>query len=68
MKIIWFLKFIFLIKTFEDSMDLLLLIKDNKSHMCTLKILTDLCFIKQKIKIKDSFVKIVYNALVVKIF
>ena len=26
--------------------------------MCTLKILTDLCFIEQKIKIKNSFVKV----------
>ena len=34
--------------------------------MCTLKILTDLCFTKRKIKIKNGFVKVVYNALVVK--
>ena len=34
--------------------------------MCTLKILTDLCSTEQKIKIKDGFVKVVYNALVVK--
>ena len=34
--------------------------------MCTLKILTDLCFIKQKIKIKNSFVKVVYSVLVAK--
>ena len=32
--------------------------------MCTLKILTDLCFIKQKIKIKNGFVKVVYSVLV----
>ena len=36
--------------------------------MCTSKILTHLCFIKQKIKIKNGFVKVVYNALVVKMF
>ena len=36
--------------------------------MSTLKILTDLCFIKQKIKIKNSFVKVVYSVLVVKMF
>ena len=35
--------------------------------MYILKILTDLCFIKRKIKIKNGLVKIVYNALVVKI-
>ena len=33
---------------------------------CTLKILTHLCFIKQKIKIKNGFVKAVYSVLVVK--
>ena len=35
--------------------------------MSTLKILTHSCFIKEKIKIKNSFVKAAYNALVVKI-
>ena len=32
--------------------------------MCTLKILTDLCFTKQKIKRKNGFVKVVYSAWV----
>ena len=36
--------------------------------MCTLKILTNLCFINQKIKIKNGFVKVDYNVLVVKMF
>ena len=36
--------------------------------MCTSKILIDLCFTKQKIKIKNDFVEAVYNALEVKIF
>ena len=36
--------------------------------MSTLKVLTHLCFIKQKIKIKNGFVEVAYNALVVKIF
>ena len=53
-------------KKFQNSMDLLLLTKDDKHIMCTLKILTHLCFTKQKIKIKNSFVKVVYNALLVK--
>ena len=55
-------------KKFQDSMDLLLSTKYDKSHyeLCTLKILTHLCFTKQKIKIKNGFVKVVYNALVVK--
>ena len=34
--------------------------------MCTSKILTDLCFTKQKIKTKNSFVEVVYNVLVAK--
>ena len=34
--------------------------------MCTLKILTDLCFTKQKIKSKTGFVRVVYSVLVTK--
>ena len=34
---------------------------------CISKILTDLCFTKQKIKTKNTFEKDVYSALVVKI-
>ena len=34
--------------------------------MYTSEILTDLCFIKNKIKIKNGFVKVVYSVLVVK--
>ena len=33
---------------------------------CTSKFLTHLCSIKQKIEIKNGFVKVVYNALVMK--
>ena len=41
---------------FEDPMDLLLLIDDDKSHyVCTSKILTDLCFTKQKILLQKLF-------------
>ena len=37
------------------------------SHiMCISKILTDLCFTKQRIKTKNAFVRVVYSALVVK--
>ena len=36
--------------------------------MCTLKILTDLCLIKQNINAKNTFLEIVYNVLVVKRF
>ena len=36
--------------------------------MCTLNILTDLCFIGQKIKTKNGFVKVNYSVLVMKIY
>ena len=50
-------------QTFEDSIDLLLLIEENKSHYVYIK---DSCFIKQKIKIKNGFVKVACSVLVVK--
>ena len=33
---------------------------------CTSKVLTDLCFTKQRIKTKNTFVKVVYSVLVAK--
>ena len=33
--------------------------------MCISKILTDLCFTKQRIKTKNAFVRVVYSVLVV---
>ena len=51
---------------FKDSLNLLLLIEDSNCIMSILKILTHSCFMKQKIKIKNDFVKVVYNTLVVK--
>ena len=41
-------------------MDLLLLIDNDKSHYVYM------CFTKQKIKTKNSFVEVVYNVLVAK--
>ena len=35
--------------------------------MYTLKVLTDLCLTRQRIRIKNGSVEVVYNALVVKI-
>ena len=35
--------------------------------MCTSKILTDLCFPKQKLKTKNGSVKVVYSVSVVKV-
>ena len=51
---------------FEDSMDLLLLIDNDKSHYVYILIFTNLCLTKRKTKIKNGFVKVVYNVLVVK--
>ena len=36
--------------------------------MCTSKILTDLCLVKQKRKIKNIFAKVNYSILVVKTY
>ena len=55
----------------KNCMDLLMITDENKSIlkiMSILKILTDLCAIRQKTKIKNSFASIVYNVLVVKEF
>ena len=35
--------------------------------MCTLKILTDLCFAKRRTKTKNTFAKVVYSVLEVKV-
>ena len=52
---------------FEDSMDLLLLIDDVKSHYVYIKDFNRFMFHKTKIKNKKGFVKIVYSVLVVKV-
>ena len=36
------------------------------NHMCTSKVLTNLCFPKQKIETRNIFVRVVYSVLVVK--
>ena len=53
---------------FENSIDLLLLIDNDKSHYVYIKILNTIMFHKTKNKNKNSFVKVVYNALVLKMF
>ena len=50
----------------EDSRELLLLIDDDKSHYLYIKDFNTFMFHKTK-KTKNGFVKVVYNALVVKI-
>ena len=47
-------------------MDLLLVTDEKSDTMCITWILTDLCFTKQRIKIKNTFVKVVYSVLLVK--
>ena len=53
---------------YEYSVDLLLLI-DKISHIvCISKSLTDLCFTEQRIKTKNTFIRVVYSVLVVKMY
>ena len=53
---------------FVDTMDLLLLIDDDKSHYVYIKEFDNLCLTKQKIKTKNDFVEAVYSVLVVKMY
>ena len=53
---------------FKDSMDLLFLNDDDKSHYVYIKDFDRFMFHKkQKIKTKNDFVKVVYSVLVVKV-
>ena len=51
---------------FEDSMDLLLLIDNDKSHYVCIKDFNRFMFHKTKNKNKNGFVKVVYSVLGVK--
>ena len=53
---------------FEDSVDLLLLIDDDKSHYAYIKDIDRFMFHKTKNKTKNGFVEVVYSVLVVKFF
>ena len=53
-------------KKFEDSIDLLLLIDDDKSHFMYIKDFDRFMFHKTKIKTKNDFVEIVNSVLVEK--
>ena len=55
-------------KKFEDSMDLLLSIDDDKSHYVYIKDFNRLYFTKRKIKTKNGFARVVYNVLVMKMY
>ena len=54
---------------FEDSMDLLLLIDNDKSHYVYIKHFDRFMFRKKKFKIKtkNGFAEVLYNVLVVKV-
>ena len=45
-------------------MDLLLINDENKTHYVHIKDFNDVCFIRQKMKIKNTFADIFYNVLV----
>ena len=53
-------------KKLENVMDLLLVLMMINRIMCTSKILTGICFTKQRIKTRNPFARVVYSALVVK--
>ena len=53
-------------QNFENSIDLLLVIDENKSHYVYIKVLTNLCLTKQNIKTKNSFARVACSVLVVK--
>ena len=54
-------------KIFKNSIDLLLLINDDHSHYVCIKDFNTFMFHKQKTKIKNGSVKVVYSVLVVKV-
>ena len=58
----WFLEYMFQIKNFEDSMDLLFLNDDDKSHYVYIKDFDRFMFHKTK----NGFVEVVYSVLVAK--
>ena len=62
MKIDWFFQFIFQIKNFKDSMDLSLLIDNDKLHYVDIKDFNRFMFHKTK----NGFVKVIYSVLVAK--
>ena len=68
MKISWFFQCLLQIKTLKTRWIYCCLKMIIIFIMCTSNILTDLCFTKQKIKIKSTFVEAVYSVLLVKIF
>ena len=66
-KMSWSFRFLFLSKKLKILWIYYFYLRTINDIMCTSKILTHLYFIKRKIKLKNGFVKVVYNVLVVKI-
>ena len=62
----WFFQFIFQIKNLKTQWICCFQLMMINHIMCTSKILTDICFAKQKIKTKNGFVEVVYSILVAK--
>ena len=67
MKINWFFQFTFQIKNLKIRWICCLILRKTSHIMSISKILTDLCFTKQRIKTKNTFAKDFYSVLVVKI-
>ena len=51
---------------FKDCIDLWLITAEVSHIMCILRILTDLCVIRQNVGLKNTFAYIVYDVLVVR--
>ena len=67
-KISWLFQFTFQDKNSETRWIYCLQLTKTSPIMCTSKILTNLCFTKQKMKTKNTFAKVVHSALVAKMY
>ena len=67
-KISWLFQFTFQDKNSETRWICCLQLTKTSPIMCTSKILTNLCFTKQKMKTKNTFAKVVHSALVAKMY
>ena len=68
MKMSWFFQFTFQIKNLKTQWICCFWLMMINRIVCILKILTDLCLSKQKIKTKNSFARVLYSVLVVKMY
>ena len=65
-KVGWFFQFMFPIKNLKTQWVCCFKLMMINHIISTPKILTDLCFTKQKTKMNKNFGRVVYNVLVVK--